>query len=424
MCLSLDTYLPHNKLSVGPDYLRECAVLRFRTLRMFFCSRSFVIAFFTPSKNDRWAVGQRRPIFDPTIPSLGSVSFSLHLKKQHLRAESMVLLLQLGQKNISCLRVHINECQETFECVRKTVFMLAAVQSLPHLKAVRLEVLWEHEAPWLLQLLRDFLPTSISELSGANRCEMVAWLEVLLRASGADRQLGALERRLRPEVRRLDEELRPKLAEMRAAERLRRQVGESASDEQRAELERFGCTRMTKRQLRLPTAFTVGPVGAVSFLDNKIVSPRAFVAELLKFRALGADVLDGRAFLLSVLSPSFLLTRVLAPSAFRFKVLSPTTAYALTLAPEAFIARILSPTTASVRTLSPDFATLAILNPQTAVARIASPSALSLKILSPSILYFSAWSKSEMSVEILSPEILSFDATEEKKMDDHHFGLF
>ncbi|KAI6221821.1 hypothetical protein M3Y99_01533600 [Aphelenchoides fujianensis] len=165
MCLSLDTYLPHNKLSVGPDYLRECAVLRFRTLRMFFCSRSFVIAFFTPSKNDRWAVGQRRPIFDPTIPSLGSVSFSLHLKKQHLRAESMVLLMQLGQRDARCLRVHIDECQETFECVRKTAFMLAALQSLPHLKAFKLEVVSEHKVPWLLQLLRDFLPSSISEIS-------------------------------------------------------------------------------------------------------------------------------------------------------------------------------------------------------------------------------------------------------------------
>lgn len=36
-----------------------------------------------------------------------------------------------------------------------------------------------------------------------------------------------------------------------------------------------------------PTAFSIGPIGSISFLDNKIVSPRAFVAELLKFRALG-----------------------------------------------------------------------------------------------------------------------------------------
>ncbi|KAI6218371.1 hypothetical protein M3Y99_01715400 [Aphelenchoides fujianensis] len=165
MFQSLNLRLPDNQLPAAghPDFLQRRAALRFRTLRFFFCSRSFPIAFFTRSKRDRIAEERAFPVLDPTAPGLTSASFSLHLDERHLRLESFALLLQLGQRDIRCLRMYIYYLEETFEELRKTTFMLSAVQNLPHLKAAKMRMWWQPKAAWLLHLLRDFLPTSVSE---------------------------------------------------------------------------------------------------------------------------------------------------------------------------------------------------------------------------------------------------------------------
>ncbi|KAI6220643.1 hypothetical protein M3Y99_01597700 [Aphelenchoides fujianensis] len=161
---SLNTELSRNQLWSGPDFVRKRAILRFRTLRMFFCSRYFVTAFFTPSKQDRWLQERAFPFFYPKVPCLGSASFFLHLDEEHLRPESMGLLLRLGQRDIECLCLHIDHCSRTFESLRRLTFLLSVVKSLSHLKAVKVVISWQHKAPWFVHLLRDFLPTSIREL--------------------------------------------------------------------------------------------------------------------------------------------------------------------------------------------------------------------------------------------------------------------
>lgn len=127
MFQTLNSSLAHNQLPVGPDYLRARAVLRSRTLRMFFCSRSFVTAFFTRSERDPRPAGRTLPMLSLQPDWLSSASFHLMLCEEHLRLETLVFLMALGQKDISCLKVVLEFTPATFASVRTIVFMLYVI---------------------------------------------------------------------------------------------------------------------------------------------------------------------------------------------------------------------------------------------------------------------------------------------------------
>ncbi|KAI6230718.1 hypothetical protein M3Y99_01033200 [Aphelenchoides fujianensis] len=73
--------------------------------------------------------------------------------------------MDLAQKDIRCLKLQFEYCQETFGCLRTMRFLLGAVQNQPHLGAVKVMNLWRDKAAWLVHLLREFLPTSIAGFS-------------------------------------------------------------------------------------------------------------------------------------------------------------------------------------------------------------------------------------------------------------------
>lgn len=132
MLQALNTRLAHNSLPNGPDFFRQRAVLRFRTLRMFFCSRGFSTAFFTPS--EKFMMRGTRGVPScclGTSNSLVSASFSLNVGRDHLRVESLVVILRLAQTDISRLKLELyvfNAQDVSFENVREMALILSAVK--------------------------------------------------------------------------------------------------------------------------------------------------------------------------------------------------------------------------------------------------------------------------------------------------------
>lgn len=131
MFQALETRYSYNRPSNGPNYLRERAALRLRTLCVFFCSPSFSIAFFRPS--EKWRAGPKWDgphLFFSGSPELISASFLLILHTDHMRMETMVLLLRLGQRDAYPLHCQLDtdNISVDFDGLREMIIILSAVK--------------------------------------------------------------------------------------------------------------------------------------------------------------------------------------------------------------------------------------------------------------------------------------------------------
>ncbi|KAI6208725.1 Moulting cycle MLT-10-like protein family-containing protein [Aphelenchoides besseyi] len=335
----------------------------------------------------------------------------------------------------------------------------------------------------LPQLLKLFKSQSL-KMSTTSECETIRWLDLLLEITGGARRLDDFLRLAGPQFKRLNEGVLTKVKEVHEMEemlensltftqksRLKRfgytsmtvkqlqfiysnqmslfsnicteTLSSEDSDVSRLLMQmhvdpnekwleelicdlaeqtvRLNNTNRQKRQsdVASPSAF-INQIGTVGIVNNFILSPRAFVVELMRARVVGVgkrtfnynrtiDVLDPRAFVASILSPAFVTARALSPSAFRLSVLSPLTFSGSALVPEAFLTSVLSPATFTTRVLAPDALLVSILSPATGSIRVLSPSYLSLRILSPALLTMGFMSKGDLNMEILSPSFLSIN---------------
>ncbi|KAI6179849.1 Moulting cycle MLT-10-like protein family-containing protein [Aphelenchoides besseyi] len=324
----------------------------------------------------------------------------------------------------------------------------------------------------LPQLLKLFKSQSL-KMSTTSECETIRWLDLLLEITGGARRLDDFLRLAGPQFKRLNEGVLTKVKEVHEMEemlensltftqkkssetfwiyvydcettaiylqqpndsedsdvsRLLMQMHVDPNEKWLEELicdlaeqtVRLNNTNRQKRQsdVASPSAF-INQIGTVGIVNNFILSPRAFVVELMRARVVGVgkrtfnynrtiDVLDPRAFVASILSPAFVTARALSPSAFRLSVLSPLTFSGSALVPEAFLTSVLSPATFTTRVLAPDALLVSILSPATGSIRVLSPSYLSLRILSPALLTMGFMSKGDLNMEILSPSFLSIN---------------
>ncbi|CAJ0584753.1 unnamed protein product, partial [Mesorhabditis spiculigera] len=122
-------------------------------------------------------------------------------------------------------------------------------------------------------------------------------------------------------------------------------------------------------------------------------------------------VLSPEAFIFELMDPDFMV--VLAPRAFNTWVLSPEAFIVQILVPKFFEPRVLSPEALIIDVLSPDF-----LSPKVASGESSGVKVLSPNILSPRVLH----SDERFMVEILSPHILSGKHSEEEEEDNISVG--
>ncbi|KAI6227454.1 hypothetical protein M3Y99_01255800 [Aphelenchoides fujianensis] len=172
MFQALETNSGRNWPAPGPDFFRERAALRRRTLRMFFCARSFSTAFFRISEKSRMPIEGAIPIIGMGVSTMmSSESFKLTLNANHLRLESLLFLLRLGQTDISRLELAVcvaNSSRISFDRLQKMAIILSAVKNLRNLKNVNVSISHgTRAAAWMIHLLREFLPSSIFEFQSS-----------------------------------------------------------------------------------------------------------------------------------------------------------------------------------------------------------------------------------------------------------------
>ncbi|KAL3115779.1 hypothetical protein niasHT_007784 [Heterodera trifolii] len=253
---------------------------------------------------------------------------------------------------------------------------------------------------------------SLLKLGLSNRVEIVAWLDLLLRISGAsatldrlissmDSEFEMVERRIHPAIVRLEEiEQRFRSLRMSESEKQRKEMawrgytfiseeqsrivlGEGATDDALAEEEEADMERVLEQDIR-----TIAQMGDKNnaelrgdengnaesgrgrrrkrflrtepFGQLRLLNPYLFANQIHDGAVLRRVALSPRAFSSSILSPEFGQLEVLSPRAF----------LAIILSPRAAIANILSPSAFSLRLLSPQAFLAEVLNPKAFIARV------------------------------------------------------
>ncbi|KAL3077946.1 hypothetical protein niasHS_013475 [Heterodera schachtii] len=261
---------------------------------------------------------------------------------------------------------------------------------------------------------------SLLKLGLSDRAEIVAWLDLLLRISGASATLDRLissmgsefevvERRIHPAIVRLEEiEQRFRSLRMSESEKQRKEMawrgytfiseeqsrivlGEGATDDALAEEEEeeeADMERVLEQDIRTIAQMGDGEGGNKNnaelrgdgngnaesgrgrrrkrflrtepFGQLRLLNPYLFANQIHDGAVLRRVALSPRAFSSSILSPEFGQLEVLSPRAF----------LAIILSPRAAIANILSPSAFSLRLLSPQAFLAEVLNPKAFIARV------------------------------------------------------
>lgn len=184
----LDTELSEYS-SVNPDFLRKRAALRLRTLRTFFCCRSFSVVFFTPSEKEESHSPSRLDLKDERV-WLHSASYgprSFVLDRVNAGADSVGRILALAREEAGEIFFWL-DCDDslTLNLMRTwaavfsplnsgllpiffTAFTRSGSSSLP-----RLDVgVNFYQSAWFVHLLRDFFPSNIVRFSTRGHHEFI-----------------------------------------------------------------------------------------------------------------------------------------------------------------------------------------------------------------------------------------------------------
>ncbi|KAI6217457.1 hypothetical protein M3Y99_01767700 [Aphelenchoides fujianensis] len=167
---SLNTDLPHNEPSAGPDFLRERAALRLRTLRTFFCCRSFSTVFFTSSeKQDERTIPQLK--LDDEEMRLTSASNGprcLWLGPDNAHVDSEKRIWALGRTEVRGLDLFLCSQSPTIDVFRHWAEVMSTLEDLPLLDGVDFATSVFYDASWIVRPLQDFLPPNIAHRLKSN----------------------------------------------------------------------------------------------------------------------------------------------------------------------------------------------------------------------------------------------------------------
>uniref|UniRef100_A0A0K0EFL3 BPI2 domain-containing protein n=2 Tax=Strongyloides stercoralis TaxID=6248 RepID=A0A0K0EFL3_STRER len=166
-----------------------------------------------------------------------------------------------------------------------------------------------------------------------------------------------------------------------------------------------------------PSVF-LNVVGAPVVFEALVLSPHAFIGEILNPEFGIVSILSPRAFVATILSPNALYSRILQPGFFRTEILTPRAINSWVLSPDIFIAEILSPKFLEAKILSPELFVIKVLSPRILSANVASSENFGVLVLSPSILSPTIHGKNNMLVEVLSPHLLS--GSHESEENEHN----
>ncbi|KAI6221923.1 hypothetical protein M3Y99_01524400 [Aphelenchoides fujianensis] len=166
MLHALSTKLEHNKPTPGPNFYQERAALCLRTLRTFFCCRSFLTVFFTPSEKRASRGVPALALYGTTIALASDVFKPLHLvlESNGTTVDSLERFLLLGRTEVRKLEVKIFPAERpTAQRLCNWVGILRFLQTLEQLESVQLTIKRMHKSAWIVHLLRDLLPPQMNK---------------------------------------------------------------------------------------------------------------------------------------------------------------------------------------------------------------------------------------------------------------------
>ncbi|KAI6200625.1 Moulting cycle MLT-10-like protein family-containing protein [Aphelenchoides besseyi] len=305
---------------------------------------------------------------------------------------------------------------------------------------------------------------NVLRMALGNEREVHAWVDLLLKLTGATKQLDRMLKTMRDEMKQVDEHLYPKTLELQERDEQWRAFEAQISAAKRRELDRNGYTYLeaeeanvlfdtfpehvhyTSKQKEFLLEQRIRELGQLDerLLKQKIlfdskkrsrrqiqlpgVTPPPNFNELKAMLGLPTDLgespdaesngepkvvvlepwanehrIGGFVILEGiVLSPHAITAELFSPEFMTFHALSPR-------AIMAFITEILSPKVLEARVLSPKAIGLVVLSPSVGAPKVQSGEALMIVVLSPPHIM----SDGMLNVEILSPHLLSGD-------DEHH----
>ncbi|KAI6174758.1 hypothetical protein M3Y99_01997500 [Aphelenchoides fujianensis] len=170
---SLNTDLPHNEPSAGPDFLRERAALRLRTLRTFFCCRSFSTVFFTSSEKQEKRTMPQLKLDDEEmrLTSASNGPRCLWLGPNNAHFDSEKRIWALGRTEVRGLDLFFCSQSPTIGVFRHWAKVMSTLEGLPLLDGVDFSTNVFYDASWIVRPLQDFLPHKVVRFSSSSTHE-------------------------------------------------------------------------------------------------------------------------------------------------------------------------------------------------------------------------------------------------------------
>ncbi|KAI6174736.1 hypothetical protein M3Y99_02000600 [Aphelenchoides fujianensis] len=172
MIHSLSTRMPHNQPTPGPDFLRERAALRLRTLRTFFCCRSFSTVFFISSHKQEerthstFSLDHLEEDDALSLTAASEKPRCLELTNENAHFGTVKRLLLIGQADVHGLNLGMFSFTDaTPNTFCRWAEVLSLVEQLAALDEIAVNVPRNHKSPWIVHMLREFLPPKISRFS-------------------------------------------------------------------------------------------------------------------------------------------------------------------------------------------------------------------------------------------------------------------
>uniref|UniRef100_A0A914CC90 Uncharacterized protein n=1 Tax=Acrobeloides nanus TaxID=290746 RepID=A0A914CC90_9BILA len=294
-------------------------------------------------------------------------------------------------------------------------------------------------SPTLLSFQKDgFLswPSILQILTGSNKIDRDAWLEVILEASGGDKALDKTLNILEKDIKEMKEKVYPTVLEMEQMESDWAHMSYLHNHKQKRSLDKYGYTFLEPKQIELAYKNRFTPSHELNLTEYANLSPYErerqleedirniakldklfdqygnYIGNRHKRQAPVTDltpkinVLQPVAFSNRINQGLIMKANILSPNAFTTEINSLVAMVHLTLSPTAFSAAILNPAILFSRVLSPVVFRAEVLHPRILHAWVLSPTALAVRVLSPRIMQVRILSSLSMIVNVLSPGII------------------